>query len=178
MDDQGGIVAFCFLAAGIMLLSFMMLDRCSTGKGRGPAPELGIETLLQAPTPNLRSLRDLRGQAVVLEFWATWCDSCKESIPHMNRLHASFKDKPVTFIAVTSEPEDTVKEFLADTPISGWIGLDEDEKLHKAFGVRGVPQAFVIDRHGQIALKIGPSFLYASDIEKAMTAAAPAAEQR
>jgi len=169
VDDDGGKIALLFCAAAVVLVSIMMLDRCSSRKPRGPAPDLGVETLLQAPVRSLRSLRDLKGQAVVVEFWATWCDSCTEALPHMNRLRAAFKDKPVVFLSITIEPRETVEKFLLDHPMTGWIGLDEDEKLHRAFGVRGVPQVFVIDARGEIVVKVGPSFLYASDVERAIS---------
>jgi peroxiredoxin len=169
MDDDGGKIALLFCAAFVVLSCIMMLDRCAARRPRGPAPDIGIHALLQAPVRNLRSLRDLRGQALVLEFWATWCGSCTDALPHMNRLRAAFKDRPAVFISVTNEPRETVERFLLEHPTTGWIGLDPDDALHKAFGVRGIPQVFVIDSRGEIVVKVGPSFLYASDIEKAIS---------
>lgn len=132
-----------------------------------------MEKLIQSPRASLASLSDLRGDVVVLEFWATWCGVCTEKLPHMNRLAEAFEGRPVRFISVTDEPEETVREFLARKPMKAWIGLDPSRRAFAAFRVKGIPQVFVIDRYGRITLKITPSFLYKSDIEKALESPPP-----
>ena len=160
------------LLAGTLLLGLLTFQRCSAPpKPLGPAPEDGIACLLQAPAPALGSLRELRGRAVVLEFWATWCPTCRETIAHMNKMRAKFQNRPVVFISVTNEPRDKIEPFLKDHPITGWIGIDEAGLLQRALGVTGIPQVFIIDPLGQIRLKISPSFLYDTDIERALKAA-------
>jgi thiol-disulfide isomerase/thioredoxin len=157
-----------------MLVGFLFLDRCAPRReSLGPVPDVGLETLLGSPGGSLGSMRELAGKAVVLEFWATWCGSCRDSIPHMNKLREVFRKSPVVFLSVTREPREVVEGFLRGHPMTGWIGLDEDARLHRAFGVRGVPEVFVIDRYGRITLKITPSFLYKSDIERALKAEPP-----
>jgi len=171
MDDRPEAIVFASILAVAMLAAFMFLGRCSIGgKSLGPAPDAGISALLQAPSPALGSLRELRGKAVVLEFWATWCDSCRETIPHMNKLREAFGGRPVVFISATSEARGIVEDFLKEHPITGWIGLDEGGRLESAFGVRGVPEVFLIDRQGEITMRISPSYLYKSDIERALSA--------
>jgi thiol-disulfide isomerase/thioredoxin len=86
------------------------------------APPLQIVKLLQAPSRSLANWEALRGKAVVLEFWATWCGPCAAAIPHMNKLADEFAGKPVQFIAITAEKQDAVDRFLAknrSTPGSG-----------------------------------------------------------
>lgn len=171
MEDQGGAVAAAIALAVIMLVGFVAMDRCSGRKPLGEAPDVGVSVLMQAPTESLGSLRELRGRAVVLEFWATRCAKCRETLPHMNKLRETFRGRPVVFISATREPRVVVEAFLREHPMTGWIALDEDKRLETAFRVRGVPDVFVIDPQGQITMKIGPSFLYESDIEKALSAA-------
>jgi len=169
MEDGPEAVIFAIVLVAAALAGFMFLGRCSgRGKPLGPAPDAGIPSLLQAPMPALGSLRDLRGKAVVLEFWATWCDTCRETVPHMNKLREQFRGRPVVFLSVTDEPRAAVEAFLKEHPITGWIGLDEGGRLGNAFGVRGIPQVFLIDREGVILMKISPSYFYASDIERAL----------
>jgi thiol-disulfide isomerase/thioredoxin len=160
------------ILAGALLLGLLTFQRCSAPpKPLGPAPEEGIPLLLQAPAPALGSLRELRGRAVVLDFWATWCPTCRETMPHMNKMRAKFRDRPVVFISVTREPREKIEPFLKDHPITGWIGIDETGGLQRALKVTGIPQVFIIDPLGQIRLKISPSFLYDTDIERALQAA-------
>jgi thiol-disulfide isomerase/thioredoxin len=165
--------AFALLiCAGLLVLSLVLFRRCSSPpKPLGPAPEEGIASLLQAPSKTLGSLRELRGRAVVLEFWATWCGVCRDTLPHMNKLRARFQNRPVVFISVTREGRAKVEPYLKDNPTTGWIGLDEDGRLHRALGVTGIPQVVIIDPQGLIRLKVSPSFLYETDIARALLAA-------
>lgn len=153
---------------------FLLVCGCGPRRPLEMAPDVGIEKLLQSPIPRLAALSELHGQVIVLDFWATWCGICTEKRPHMNKLVETFKDKPVRFIAVTDEDAAAVEDHLRDHPIKAWIGLDPSRRAFQAFGVRGVPEAFVIDPYGRVALKIHPSWLYESDIAKALKAQPPA----
>ncbi|HAH05272.1 MAG TPA: hypothetical protein DCM05_01920 [Elusimicrobia bacterium] len=173
MEHRSIAGGLALLLAGLMLIGFLFIDRCAPSKPLGLAPDEGVEALLQAPASSLGSMRELRGRTVVLEFWSTGCGSCRESLPHMNKLRERFKSEPVVFLSVTKEPREVVEAFLRTHPMTGWIGLDEGLSLHRAFGVRGVPEVYVIDRFGRITTKLSPSFFYASDIERALKAEPP-----
>lgn len=116
-----------------------------------PAPELGLEKLLQAPAGAQADVASLRGKVVVVEFWATWCAPCIAVQPHLNQLAEQFKDKPVQFISVTDEDEAIVAPFLARRTLKGWVGLDLDRSSHQAYGIVGIPKTIVIDQTGKIA---------------------------
>ncbi len=123
------------------------------------APELAFRKVLQAPEGADARLAALRGNVVVLEFWATWCGGCVEAIPHMNELAEKFADKPVRFIAITDEEEPVVRKFLKKRPIRGWIGLQADRSMSRAYGVRMIPRTIVIDREGRLAGMTSPEQL-------------------
>ena len=159
--------------ASVAALAALALCGCGSRKPGAPAPDVGIDKLLQAPIPSLKSLSELRGQVVVLEFWATWCHPCVEKLPHMNSMVQSFEGRPVRFISVTTEGEEAVLDFLRTHPMKAWIGLDASRRVSQAFRVTGIPDVFIIDPYGRISLRVNPSFLYKSDIEKALKAAPP-----
>jgi len=124
-----------------------------------PAPAVALEVLLQAQI-NAENIEEaLKGKVVVLEFWATWCGPCREAIPHLNELEKEFRSEAVRFLSVTDEEEWKVKNFLKVNPIAGWIGIDADSSLLKAYGFRTIPQTVVIDRNGRIAALTSPQFL-------------------
>jgi thiol-disulfide isomerase/thioredoxin len=148
---------------------------CARSRPKPPAPDVGIQTLLQAPQGTVASLKELRGQVVVLEFWATWCGPCLQLLPHMNGMVDAFAGRPVHFISVTDEDRSTVEGYLKVHPMKAWIGLDPGGAAFRAFDVDSRPEVFVIDPYGRISLKIHPSFLYKSDIEDAIKAPPPAA---
>ncbi len=114
---------------------------------------------MQAPATALDGWGSLRGQAVVLEFWATWCDDCVAAIPHLNGLAERLQGRPVRFIFITNEDPAVVKKFLKTHPLRGWIGLDADSSAFAAFGVRGIPHTVVLDPEGRVAGQTYPELL-------------------
>ena len=129
------------------------------------APELNIEKYLQAPEGE-KSLSALKGNVVVLEFWATWCAPCVAEIPHLNQLSEEFRDKQVQFISITDEGEDVIAPFLKRQEMKSWIGLDTDRSAFEAYGVKGIPRTFLINQKGIIAASLHPVGLSSDMIKK------------
>jgi uncharacterized protein (TIGR03435 family) len=149
-----------FAAALVLAL---LAGACSKSAKGSRAPEITLETLLQAPQARLERLSELKGKVVVLEFWATWCDPCVEELPHMNGLEDALAGKPVVFISISDEPKEKIESFLKNHAIKGWIAADA-KAAFEAFGVRGRPATFVIDAKGNLAGRTYPAFLRAEDI--------------
>jgi thiol-disulfide isomerase/thioredoxin len=161
---------------GMRKLAFALsicLAGLSCARPKGPAPDAAFGTVLQAPISSLKSLKDLQGQTIVLEFWATWCPPCVAGIPKMNSMVEAFQGRPVTFLSVTDERREDVERFLKSHPMKAWIALDPSRAASRAYGVRGIPAIFVIDRFGRIWHKLEPTFFWKSDIEDALNAAEP-----
>lgn len=116
------------------------------------------EMTWNAPDGKQTSLGDLTGEAVILDFWATYCPPCKDEIPHLNELHAKYGDSGLRVIGLNSGgPEDRPKiaSFLSKTPIHYDLAFPEDSLVGYVFdGDDRIPQTLVIDRKGQIVKKI------------------------
>lgn len=130
-----------------------------------PAPPLAVPQLLQAPEGAAASWPGLRGKAVVLEFWATWCAPCVEQVPHWNALADRFRDRPIQFIAVSAEDGESVAAFLEKRPMAGWIGLDPAGAVFKAYGVEAVPYTVLVDSKGVVRGITSLQDLTAGDLE-------------
>jgi len=121
-----------------------------------PASPLHLEALLQAPVNSQATWDALKGNVVVLEFWATWCGPCRAALPHLNELAVQYKNKPVRFISITAEEEWKVKAYLSVNPIAGWIGIDRENSLYRDFGFATIPQTVLVDLNGRVAALLQP----------------------
>ncbi len=148
------IMALVFVAPGFTDAGIQ--DTLPTVQVGDTAPPIALDSLLQASIKAADIKQDIKGKIVVLEFWATWCGPCREAIPHMNELEKEFRSKPVRFLSVTDEEEWKVKNYLKVNPMRGWIGLDTDGSLFKAYGFKTIPQTVVIDMDGRIAALTTP----------------------
>jgi peroxiredoxin len=97
------------------------------------------------------TLAGLRGRIVLLNFWATWCPPCRKEMPDMEKLYRKFESRGLTVLAVSDEKRETVETFLAKTPYSFPVLLDDGRRVNQAFGVEGIPKSFIFDREGRLA---------------------------
>lgn len=99
---------------------------------------------------------DLEGKVVVLDFWATWCQPCHQSIPALEDLHwMAEKGEPVVVIGISGDAEEsTMRRFLAERN-TGWIQVWEGREpgLHSALSVTGYPTFVVADHEGKIVAR-------------------------
>ncbi|RDE05352.1 TlpA family protein disulfide reductase [Sphingomonas aracearum] len=101
------------------------------------------------------SLADLRGQVVVLNFWATWCGPCKREVPLLNAAYAAHRAQGLRVIGIALDPARTGRGRW----ISPWIRYPQARELQGAYPLRGgVPTSYVLARNGRIAHVQGGAF--------------------
>ena len=100
-----------------------------------------------------RRLADFRGQVVLLDFWATWCLPCKESLPFYARLYQELRDRGFSVVAVSTDENDgEVRAFLAERPLPYLVARDPGGALAADLGVQTLPTTFLLDRQGETRL--------------------------
>lgn len=109
---------------------------------------------------------ELAGKPLLLEFWATWCPPCRKSIPHLNEIHAKYKDRSLMVVGVTDEPNAVIKKFQKDVPMDYAVATDTGGRLNEKMGVSSIPTAFLINKSGEIVWEGHPGKLTDADIEK------------
>ena len=113
----------------------------------GPAPALELKDLEGAT----HRLADYRGQAVLVNFWATWCGPCRAEMPSIERLRAGMAGKPFAVLAVNvGESDRRAREFAEKLPVRFTVLLDRDTRVARAWGARVLPATYVIGPDGRI----------------------------
>lgn len=124
------------------------------GKTFEMAPDVQLQTLDGKPF----HLSELRGQIVVLNFWATWCLPCRAEIPEFNNMQKEFQPRGLSIVGVsTHDSADGIREFQHDFK-QDYTVLTGDSDAEAKLGVGpGRPVTFIIDRQGRIRTKISGS---------------------
>jgi peroxiredoxin len=102
------------------------------------------------------SLSDFKGKPVLITFWATWCTSCKEDIPVLEKFSVEKRDQlAILLIAIDGERKKAVQKIADQNKITVPVLLLLKEKVMDQYGVRGwVPQTYLVDREGMLVGKI------------------------
>ena len=119
-----------------------------------PAPDFALPTV-EGQTVTLSALR---GQAVLLNFWATWCPPCREEMPSIERLHQELKDQGLVILAVdVDESPKLVAKFMKDFRLTFPALIDSGSRVSSQYGVGGLPTTILIDGRGRVVgAALGP----------------------
>jgi len=122
----------------------------------GPSAE--PQTLPDFSLPSLEgktvSLHDFTGKTVVLNFWASWCDSCEEEMPQLLKLKAQYANQDVVFLGINAGDSDrAASRFVDRMKYSYEILLDRDKSVSKSLQVLGLPQTIVISKDGKVVYR-------------------------
>jgi cytochrome c biogenesis protein CcmG/thiol:disulfide interchange protein DsbE len=121
-----------------------------------PAPNFAAEDIA---TGQRVTLDQYRGEVVLLNIWATWCEPCKREMPAMERLYQEFREDGLQIVAVSVDAggNEAVEAFVDEFDLSFDILHDPGQSITSTYQVFGLPESFVIDRRGTIAYReFGP----------------------
>lgn len=130
------------LLAGVLAASLSL-----AGDGSGPAPDFK----LGARGGNRLALSELRGQVVMINFWATWCGPCRQEMPLLEQMYRKYRALGFTLLGINVEPDPASAEgWLKETPVSFPILFDHENRVSKLYNVSGMPSSVLIDRKGNV----------------------------
>jgi len=130
-------------------------------------PKLGFDFVANDPGR-------IYGKPKIIEFWATWCGPCVKNIPHLNKLHRQYSSKGLVIIGLTKEDSRKVSSFMETNRMDYAVGIDDQGKLARQFGVRGIPHALLVDASDKIIWEGHPSNLSDKLIQQALASSPPA----
>lgn len=102
------------------------------------------------------ALADLRGQAVLVNLWATWCAPCREEMPHLIDIHTAYRDRGLEVIGLSVDDADLqpqVEKMAAELGVTFPIWLDPDQRLQTALDAPSLPVTIILDRKGNIVFR-------------------------
>ncbi len=133
-----------------VLVALLLFILGGTASGLDRAPAVKIQGLDGRPF----SLDSLKGQVVVLDFWASWCVPCRTSFPFLDSLQSRYGAQGLGVVGLTlEEDDDAVRAFLEQVPVRFPIARDPTGRAGEAFQVVAMPTTFLLDREGRIAAR-------------------------
>ncbi|NQS90996.1 MAG: TlpA family protein disulfide reductase [Chloroflexi bacterium] len=158
----GKITSFVLIVILIGLLAWAMGRNLQGRVQEGPAPDF---SLIGFGGDTIR-LSDLRGQVVVVNFWASWCPPCREEAPYLEETWRKYQNNGVVFIGVDYvDVEPAALAYIEEFNITYFNGPDLRTTISQAYNIQGVPETFFIDKTGNIShVHVGP--LITPDLEQ------------
>src|SRR5271169_241537 len=140
--------AAAFSSVLIVLAILLALSGCYSGT-RPPRIGTAAPDFTVRDSDRTVTLSQLKGQVVVLNFWATWCPPCIEEMPSLVQMQQRMKAKGVTVLAVSVDvDENSYRRFLKDHNVNLLSVRDADQKSNGLYGTFKFPETYVIDRNG------------------------------
>lgn len=147
-------VAVVLLVGLLGLMGWGLRARAGGPIQSGPAPDFSLTTF----EGETITLSELRGQVVIVNFWASWCPPCRDEAPYLESTWRKYKDQGVVFIGVDYvDAEPNALAYLDEFDITYPNGQDIGQRIADAFQIKGVPETFYVDKTGQVrGVQIGP----------------------
>jgi thiol-disulfide isomerase/thioredoxin len=166
-----------YLKVGLLSVT-LLLAGCGGGNPVEPAPttdtQLAPEFSYRDAAGNDVSLSDLRGQVVLLNFWATWCPPCVYEMPFLEEAHQQMPENTIILAVNVGENADTVSAFLTEHGLTLPVILDRSGAIAQLYRAFQMPTSVIIDADGIInQYKVGPFSGTAEILDRLERAAAP-----
>jgi len=157
-EVQKGKVTYTIVGVAVVAFLLLLSYGLLSGPGRGPlsegpAPDFSLRLF----DGNQLSQASLHDQVIVVNFWGSWCEPCREEAPVLEKVWQEYQGQDVIFIGIAyKDTESKARAFLDEFDITYPNALDPGNRVARAYRVQGVPETFFI-KDGEIAsLYIGP----------------------
>jgi peroxiredoxin len=161
-----GLILLCMTGLGFGAIEFMDYYQKYYDPETLPEGSLAPNFVLATPNRQHIALDRLRGQPVLINFWATWCPPCRAETPDIQAVHEKYKNHGLVILAVNGgETADEVLTFAEEFEVSFILLLDPNGIAAEQFQIYAYPTTYFIDRQG-IIKKVQVGSLSQSEMEK------------
>ncbi len=117
----------------------------------GPAPDFTFKLF----DSQAFALSAQHGKVVLINFWASWCGPCRAEAPDLNGIWDEYKDRGVVMVGVDYlDNESDARRFLKEFDVQYLNGPDIETEIARAYRIKGVPETYVVDKQGNLAMTI------------------------
>ena len=148
-----------------------MGDSVPTVEAGAKAPAFTAVPVANVVGTKPRSIADYKGQVVLLNIWATWCDPCRAEMPSMQRLHSDLGPQGLKIVAVSVDQpgmEQAIRDFTKEFGLTFDVLYDATQNIQLQYVTSGVPETFVIGRDGVIRKRISGGTDWNAESQKAL----------
>ena len=132
-------------------LTAVLLLAAGLARAAAPEPQPAPDFELPSRSGEAVRLGDLKGQVVMINFWATWCGPCRQEMPLLEQINAKYEPLGFTLLGVNVEPDSAgAVKWLQKVPVSFPILFDTANAVAAQFGVEGMPSSVFVDREGRV----------------------------
>ena len=165
LADRPRILLFiAMIISGSVAVPFFKADLSAKTDSRGMDRLFSIVGVIKVPPAedpvkiNLKdmngkntSLSDFKGKIVFLNFWTTWCPTCRIEMPSMEKLHQKLKNTDFAMVTINlQESAPQVKAFFEEFKLTFTALLDSTGEVGASFGIRAIPTTYILDKTGRI----------------------------
>jgi cytochrome c biogenesis protein CcmG/thiol:disulfide interchange protein DsbE len=164
----GRIAIWIVVALVLLFVALGLINAFATQPQEGRAPDFTLDTY----GGETYTLSELRGQVVVVNFWASWCQPCASEAPALEATWQDYQDRGVVFLGVDYvDSEAQAREYLTKYGVTYPNGPDLGTRISDAYHIRGVPETFIINADGEVTFFAQQALTYeqlSAEIDKAL----------
>ncbi|UCF71500.1 MAG: TlpA family protein disulfide reductase [candidate division WOR-3 bacterium] len=133
----------------LLLIAGIVLVTCGSKENSKSTDPVLADFSLRSLDGNEIKLADTEGQVVLIDFWATWCPPCRNSIPTFIRLYNKYHEHGFTILGIGLDDEQALLKYRDEVGIPYPVLIGNND-VAKAYGVTGIPKTIFVDRKGRV----------------------------
>ena len=150
MFCRGGVIRTLLFCLAVFAAPVLAAPALTPWSGAA-APQLSLRDLEGRP----HTLAAYRGKVLLINFWATWCEPCRQEMPSIQRLRDKLGPKGLAVLAVNvDEPDARVRQFIKTTGLDLTIVMDPSKTVTRNWGVRYLPVSFIVGPDGRVRYRV------------------------